>query len=210
MVISETTGEVLQVSSLREYFRESMDAALVSNHVTIAEDTAHYVVCLLAFYARADALYEAGDEGRRHRALAAMMAEACEADSESERHRVLQRIGDVALFVSGFLAGSLDRAPVGVGYYIDMGGGAYQTLATGVSRSARGRSRYRVFSELARKFRGLVDVLNEMRESGDSRTSQDTRALFEHWHDSGSPRAERLLESSGVSILKSRRSRFSH
>jgi hypothetical protein len=198
MIEQQVSGAVLQVASLREYFRDSMDAALAANHVTVEEDTAYYVVSLLTFFGRSEALYDSDHEGRGHRALAAMLADASDAPTETERLRALQRIGDVALFVAGFLAESLSRTVVDIRYYIDMGGGAYQALATGVGGTPGSRSRRYVFEELAEKFRDLVDVLNEVRDANACALDVNAGQLYESWRTTGSPRAERLLRDTGV------------
>src|SRR6185503_14343200 len=113
--------------------------ALAANHVVVDRETSHYVVRLLTLFARSDACYDPADGGARHRPLALMLAEAAAAASRDERLVALQRLGDVSLFTAGFFAEGLQDRAVGLDYYINMGGGAYRTLASSGVGTTRGR-----------------------------------------------------------------------
>jgi hypothetical protein len=198
MAASEFASGVIPVPSLQEFFRNSFDAALASNNVAVEDHTAHYVVNLLTLFARADALHDPADCGPGLKPLALMLAEAAEADSDEDRNSALKRLGDVALFVAGFMAEGLDRKAVGVGYYVRMGGGAYRTLATTLPLNPRGRAFAPVFAELGDRFADLVDVLNEIRHAGSSIGDRDVLRLYESWLTTGSRRAARVLRQLGI------------
>ena len=51
------------VSDLREYFRQTVAAALQRNDVEVDPPTSSYVGDLLALYARSEALFEQGERG---------------------------------------------------------------------------------------------------------------------------------------------------
>lgn len=193
----QRADSLVPVASLEEFFRDSVDAALAVNHVVVERDTSHYVVQLLTLFARADACYEPGG-GNGHRPLALMLADAAGAAGPEERRCALQRLGDVALFTAGFFAEALHRRAVGVDYYVNMGGGAYRTLAAGAHASLRGRALAEVFAELAAKFLDLVDVLGEVRASASGLRDGDVLRLYETWLRTGSARAGRLLREAGV------------
>lgn len=188
--------------SLREFFHDSIQAAIVSNHLAIEQQTTHYVVNLLTLYARSEALFEAAEPGPGSRPLALMLADATEASSCEGRNVALRRLGDVALFVAGLLAEGLHHRTVGIGYYVRMGGSAYGTLATALPANPRGRAFAAVFTELSQKFAEVVDVLNEVlgdaryaaREGGD----RNVLRLYETWLTTGSPRSARLLRQLGI------------
>lgn len=189
------TDSLVPVASLEEFFRDSVDAALAVNHVVVERDTSHYVVRLLTLFARTDAGYEPGGS---HRPLALMLADAAGTTDPEERRCALQRLGDVALFTAGFFAEALHQRAVGLDYYVNMGGGAYRTLATGARGSPRGRVLAEVFAELAAKFLDLVDVLNEVRASASGLRDADVLRLYETWLRTGSVRAGRLLREAGI------------
>lgn len=200
----------MPVASLEEFFRDSLDAALVANHVVVERDTAYYVVQLLTLFARSDACFEPVDAGARHRPLALMLADAAEAASREERLFALQRIGDVSLFTAGFFAEALQDRAVGLDYYVNMGGGAYRTLATNGRGSVRGAALAEVFAELAAKFLDLVDALNEVRVSARGASDNDVLRLYEAWLRTGSRRAGRLLRQAGVQPTRQALTDYEH
>ena len=112
--------ELQTVSDVREFFRDALQAALGHQHLHVQDHTEHYIVNLLAMFSHTEALFDQ-DEGRSQlKPLALLLAEAANAPDDRQRFRTLQRLGDVALFVSGFLAGGFARRPVDVDYHIAM------------------------------------------------------------------------------------------
>jgi hypothetical protein len=189
----------IDVRNLREFFRDSVHEALVRQQVGVDDHTEHYVVNLLTMFSRSEALFETTPEGPRLRPLALMLADAAAASSSEERSRVLQRLGDVSLFVAGFLSHGFARRLVDVDYHVAMGGRAYGTLADTCSHGTRGRALAGVFSELAAKFQRLVDALNDVSEMSWRNSDRDTLRLYEVWLRTRSPRAHALLRDKGVS-----------
>ena len=188
---------LLAVADVREFFRVALQHALRHQHVSVREHTEHYVVNLLAMFARTEALFEP-EPGRRARLkpLALLLAEAVDTPDERLRFRLLQRLGDVALFIAGFLAGNL-RRPVDVDYHIAMGGRAYGALAQAPCHGSR-RALSSVFAELEDKFQPLVDALNEIGDGAGSDSPQELLHLYDLWQRTGSRRARRLLMNLGV------------
>ena len=188
--------------SLQEYFRDSVDAAMASNRLAMESHTAHYVVNLLTLFSRSEALHDKAERGTTPKPLALMLADAAAAPTDESRNATLQRLGDVALFVAGFMAEGLDRKAVGIGYYVRMGGGAYHTLSLALPANPRGRAFAPVFAELAAKFGEVVDVLNDVRHASKAGCDQDVLRLYETWLTTGSQRAGRLLRQLGIQPLK--------
>lgn len=205
--MSEQT--VMQVASLEEYFRDELHGAARKQRLALDDQTEHYVVQLLAQFSRSDALFEPGSTGARLRPLALMLAEALGAPTLAERQHALQRLGDVSLFVAGFLPRSFARRLVDVDYHIAMGGRAYGTLAD-ATRGARGGVIGRVFAELAAKFAALVDALNEIAEAARPPCHEDLLRLYEVWLKTGSPRAAGRLRALGVEPAAGARVGWSH
>lgn len=198
MAVSAPDSGVIPVPSLQEFFRDSVDAAMASNKVAIEGHTAHYVVNLLTLFARSEALHDQAGRAAASKPLALMLADAAADPCGESRNSTLKRLGDVALFIAGFMADGLDRKVVGVGYYVRMGGGAYHALSTALPANPRGRAFAPVFAELAAKFADVVDVLNDVRHAGNSGRDQDVLRLYESWLTTGSRRAERLLRQLGI------------
>ncbi|MGC1459350.1 MAG: hypothetical protein WA825_13835 [Steroidobacteraceae bacterium] len=190
-------ANVLPVTSLTEYFRDSLNAALGKQQLSVDDHTRHYVVNVLTLFARSESLFERTAEGSRLKPLVVMLTEALAAPSLAERQRGLQRLGDVSLFIAGFFARSFARKLVDIDYHISMGAQAYSTLAD-TQRGRRGAVLGRVFAELAGKFQPLVDALNEISESSYKHSNADVLRLYELWLRTGSRRSWRLLRGLGV------------
>jgi len=189
--------ELQTVSDVREFFRDALQAALDRQHLHVQDHTEHYVVNLLAMFSHTDALFEPDDGRSQLKPLALLLADAASATDDRQRFRTLQRLGDVALFIAGFLAGGLARRPVDVDYHIAMGGRAYGTLAQAPCHGPQ-RVLACVFAELQDKFQPLVDALNEIGEGAARNSPRDLLRLYELWHKTGSPRAHRQLLKLGI------------
>lgn len=200
----EEPRRVVRVANLQEFFRDHLHDALERQHLAVEDQTEHYVVNLLTLFARSEALFEQTPEGPKLKPLVVMLTEALEARSAPDRHRGLQRLGDVSLFVAGFFAHSFARKLIDIDYHIAMGGRAYRTLAEALAHS-RSRVLAQVFAELAEKFQPLVDALNEVSETSYSHTDRDILRLYELWLKTGSRRSYRILRRLGVDPTPSAR-----
>lgn len=186
------TDRVRPVASLQEFFKDSVEHAMEKQRVAADDHTAYYLVNLLTLFARPESLAGGG------KPLALMLADAADACDSQERNFTLQRVGDISLFVAGFLGESFPRRLVDIDYYIDIGGLAYGSLSANVRGTFRGRIFGAVFAELAHKFREFVDVLAEVRDAAKKTDDIDILRLYEVWLRTGSARAARLLRSRGI------------
>ena len=76
MTAGATVEQVVPVHNLRDYFRESVDAAIDNQGADVDPHATHYVVNLLTLFARSEDLYEDHGELYGLRPLALMMADA--------------------------------------------------------------------------------------------------------------------------------------
>ena len=188
----------IDIRNLQEFFRDAVHDALLRLEVGVDDHTEHYVVNVLTMFSRSEALFDQTSDGPRLKPLALMLADAADAPTAEHRSRTLQRLGDVSLFVAGFLSHGFARRLVDIDYHIAMGGRAYGTLADSCAHGVRGRALAGVFAELAAKFQRLVDALNEVSEMSWSSSDRDVLRLYEVWLRTGSPRAHGLLRQMGV------------
>ncbi len=196
----QSSPRVVPVTNLREFFHEALQGALERQHVNVEDQTEHYVVNLLTLFARSEALYDQApnsDQPARMKPLVVMLTEALEAPSTADRHRGLQRLGDVSLFVAGFFAQGFARKLIDIDYHIAMGGRAYSTLADALVRT-RSRVLGQVFAELAEKFQPMVDALNDVCETNYKHSDRDILRLYEIWLKTGSQRSFQILKRLGV------------
>lgn len=189
---------VLTVRNLTEYFRDSIENVIARQRVNVDPHAAHYVVNLLTLFSRSEELYEERGDSYGLPPLALMLVDAVDASSAKERSVSLQRIGDVALFVSGFFADGLADHAVDMDYYIYMGENAYGVLSEEIRGTSRGDAFADIYRELAAKFQILVDVLNEVRDSARTDSDVDLLRAYEVWVKTGSRRAAGLLRQNGI------------
>ena len=187
-------------TQLDAYFTRSLNDALSNQQVEASHGTVGYVADLLTRFARSRDFYEPLESGIGLRPLALYYAEA-QRGSASERMSALRRLGDVALFISGLFANSLNRKIVDVDYYIEMGGGAYASLSAASATAYVERTPCAVFRELAAKFKHFVDVLDEVGGHLAGRSDRDLLRSYEVWLRTGSPRAARRLRRQGIEPL---------
>jgi hypothetical protein len=201
-------GRVMPVRNLCDYFRTSIDEVIAQQGVDVDPHATHYVVNMMTLFSRSENLYEEHGDAYGLRPLALMLADAADAPSPEHRNRMLQRIGDVALFISGFFVDGLANKAVDIDYYIHMGENAYGSLSEETRGTFRGRAFADVFRELATKFQVFTDVLHEVRESAQSNSDASLLRTYEIWRKTGSRRAARLLREQGVVPIGGARKAF--
>ena len=189
---------VVPVPNLLDYFRTSIECVISEQGVNVEPHATHYVVNLLTLFSRSEELYEDDGENFGLKPLALMLVDATDAPSPVARNSALQRIGDVALFISGFFSDSLAAHAVDLDYYIHMGGNAYGSLSEEVRGTFRGKVFADTYGELAAKFQVFVDVLNEVRDRERQESDIDLLRTYNVWRKTGSKRAENLLRQQGV------------
>lgn len=198
MGFESSHGRVVPVHNLCDYFRTSIDDVIAQQGIELDPHATHYVVNMMTLFSRSEELYQDDGETYGLKPLALMLADASDAPTLEHRNQILKRLGDVALFISGFFVESLADKAVDIDYYIHMGANAYGSLSEETRRSFRGRAFADVFRELASNFQILTDVLHEVRdrECPDSDTS--LLRTYEIWRKTGSRRAEIMLRQQGV------------
>jgi hypothetical protein len=191
-------GRVMPVHNLCDYFRESIDKVIAQQGVSLDPHATHYVVNMMTLFSRSEKLYEDDGDIYGIKPLALMLADAADAPSAEHRNNLLQRIGDVALFISGFFVDSLAHKAVDIDYYIHMGENAYGSLSEETRGTFRGNAFAHIFRELAIKFQILTDVLHEVRDRASSNSDLNVLRTYEIWRKTGSERAARILREQGV------------
>ena len=189
---------VLRVTDLQFFFLESLRTAAARQQVEATAETVHYLGGMLTRYTHADRLYEQTEDGVVRAPLALIYKAAQESSTEGERRLHLQRLGDMALFISGIFSGCLRRSLVDVDYYVSMGEAAYAYLSIHPPASARERALADVFDELARQFVACGDLLAEVCETLRGSEENDPARLDDLWSRTGSRRIARKLRDRGI------------
>lgn len=194
---SVPVSRVIVSADLREYFQRSIDAALDRQGVDAEVETTCYLVELLTAFQRAERLFDYNDNRLELRPLALLYADAVAERATEQRNRILRRLGDIALFVAGVFADSLERKLVDVDYYIAMGSSAYGYLSEPASGTSQ-RSYRDIYAELSRKFAAFVEVLSMVAERDDATRPDNVLRLYDAWRRSGSRRALQRLRALGI------------
>ncbi len=193
---------VITQVNLHEYFRDAVNEALVHQSLETEEETVFYVVNLLSHFVRSEHLFADTEDGPMLQPLVEMYTAAAAAPSMEERTRLLRRLGDVALLISGIFSDSLNRKLVDVDYYIAMGGSAYGYLSDLVRDSLHKQALGSIFNELSHKFADFVEVLGEVSEKANLTSSSDVMRLYEIWLRTGSQRAANRLRRLGIEPVR--------
>jgi hypothetical protein len=195
-------SKVIEHKNLRHFFQESVSQALKHQKLQAHEYTIVYLVNLLTNFSRSENLFEIEPTsgGLALKPLAGFYKDAINAGSRFERDMALQRMGDIALFIAGIFSQSLQNKPVDIDYYVNMGGHAYSHLADIKQRKLNGAALGDIFSELADKFVGFVDVLGEVGEGMQTPGDTGLLRLYEVWLRTGSKRAQDHLLKQGLQV----------
>ncbi len=199
MVTKAKANSTLTLDTTAEsFFFELVRNAVDRRRIQIQPETEFYVVKLLKRFIFSDALYSKSQDGAlEEQPLAFLYKEALEAEAQPEQKVLFQNVGDISLFRAGFFQESLSRTKIDVGYFIGLGGSAYQNAA---ERSEEKHFRM-LFSELSHQFGRCVDLLSEVSEATTPmRTEQDVFRQYEIWNRTGSERAARTLQKNGIRL----------
>jgi hypothetical protein len=189
---------ILVGKSAQEWFRELVADTLSARRLKIQEVTEFYLVDLLTRFLEKERLFVEEPDGTvRVEPLALILLRALEADRRA-RAVHLRRLGDTALFVSGFFADSLARSPVDIDYYISMGERAYSALA---ESERRGPGLDALYAELSERFEQFVDLFAEIAELSELRSNRGLVRLYERFLHTRSERVAQLLRERGVALF---------
>ncbi|MBS1269656.1 MAG: hypothetical protein MAG794_00607 [Gammaproteobacteria bacterium] len=195
------SSEILEAANVESFFHESITDSVSNQNVDVCDETVVYITQLLTQYVRSEELFERDEDGVRLKPLAILYCKAAAEHDRKTRCDYLKKLGDLALFVSGWFAYNLERRRVGLNYYVQMGECAYDWLRESCGSSVRERVFAQIFQDLSMHFAELRDAIFEIHISVDARSNSDLLGLYELWQRSGSSRAAELLRSEGIDVL---------
>lgn len=196
------SSEIVEALNVESFFHESVSDSVSSQNVDVCDETVVYLTHLLTRYVRSDQLFDQDEEeGMQIEPLAVLYCNAAGASDLQARRDYLKKLGDLALFLSGWFSHNLERRRVGVRYYVQMGECAYEWLSECRAATVRERVFSRIFQDLATHFNEMRDVISEIHMSVESRSDSDLLGLYELWRRSGSTRAAEQLRSEGIDVV---------
>jgi hypothetical protein len=189
---------VIEAVSMREFFRESLTTSLQRARVSVSEHVQLYLVQLLTEFGRADAVFAGGDEEKP--VMVDMINRAQEADPQ-EAVRIYKHMGDRSLYLTGFFAGAVEKAVVGRGFYVSMGGQAYAQVSSLVRSSTATTAA--LFAEMSDRFEALVRVLESMSlqpVANGQASNDDVLEVYERFQRTGNEQAKEALQRRGIIV----------
>lgn len=108
----------------------------------------------------------------------------------SKHREGLRDLGDKCLLFSGLFPRRAERRRVRISYFVDLGRGAYHQLA-----GQLGEGTAAMYRRLSAGFVSLMDVLQQMRETGDPASRLSPLHAYELWANTGSAKALDTLQS---------------
>ncbi len=197
-------------TTIREYFHGSITDVVVNQQIEIQPEIVYYLVNLLTEFSRSEKMFEQTGNGVEFKPLALRLADAVEEHSSMQRARLLQKLGDISLFVAGVFPDSLIHRLVDVDYYIAVGGSAYSSASESMRNTPKTKTLQQLFNELTEKFVVFVDVLAEVSEQTHLASNADLLRTYEVWVRTGSKRAEQRLRRRGVTPFVGFRPNYIH
>ena len=193
--------KLITTSNINEYFAGAVKEAIAHQNLTPKEESVVYIINLLSYFALSENVFDNDTDGLSIKPLALIYKDAVESVSSEERNKHLRKLGDIALFTSGFFAPCLERSAVGIDYFISMGGTAYSSLAECYSRLPPDTGISDVFLNLSERFSDYVDILTEVSECNELLDDHDILSLYESWLNTGSNYAKKRLQEKGIYTL---------
>ena len=192
------TGRIVKDTSVSLHFKELIDKVAKKQNLELKDLTEFYIIDLLSRFLLSSNLFKNENKKSIEEPLAIQLYKALEEKSTEQKISILKKMGDFALYISGFFSEHLGKKLVDLDYYINMGEGAYGA----VSELSKGKPHrdviVDVFHELSIKFKGIVDLLAEVSELSAISSDSDLLRVYEKWIKTKSPRLKKKLIEKGM------------
>ncbi len=172
-----------------EYFREQISEAQQVSGINFRENLEFYIVNLLTEYISNPVL---------DTPFAMVFKEALEADQEKQM-RLFKILGDQSLYVAGFFQDSFNRKSFDMSYIIQMGSGAYASLAEIHYNRHTGNSDLpKLYESLAANFSSAVEVIAYIADRSGGENTTNLLAVYDRWTKAPSDRLLKKLLANGI------------
>lgn len=197
MAVNKRNGGLELVESSENFFRELLSDALSQKRLKPSAETEIYLVNLLNRFVVTDHLFSRDQEGRyRDETLVALLKEALEQPEIRTKSLIFRQLGDLSLYKAGFFHEYISRKSVNLGYYMEMGGVAYQNAAT-LSNETTNRQ---IYSELSSQFPYFVDVFSAIKTNTTPKTESNLLRMCQTWLENENPETGNALKEAGISL----------
>ncbi len=189
-----TAQSLHAVPSLLEFFQHRLarEVEVQGCKPPPAEETLWYLCDMLDRFSRSEHLFDYFDGRYGVRPLALIYGDALAAGDDRQRCLLLQRLGELALFLGAFLRERYRRWGIRRDYFIGMGSGAYEYLA---EHAPANRA---VFEELTQRFAALLELISAAGEPDPEYDARRVMALYSRWLHSHDPTIATRLRALGI------------
>lgn len=194
------TNKIELFVSSESFFQDLVRKGLEQRKIKTVPLVESYLVNLLTHFLDARNLFDGNRAEEGGQPPPQTLAEAyltAHNSSEPIRAEILRKLGDRALYISGFFGDSLARKIVDVDYYADIGGAAYASLA----HCTREDTMAKVYTTFSRQFLDFVEVLNYISHNSFIKSDESILRLYERFMRTGSESAKAKLVEMGVLML---------
>lgn len=181
--------------SLPDYFRRRLNRYAVRLRPAPNEDTLWYLGDMMHRFSRSDHFFEYHQGRLGNRPLALLYGDAKATGDLRERCLLLQRLGDLALFLGAFFPERYARRGIHRDYFVGMGSAAYDYL------SERARHHRHVYRELTTGFSHMLELVAQAGSHGGESHDAQVLRLYTRWLETGDPAVASQLRSLGVALL---------
>lgn len=196
----KATSKVELFVSPEGFFQELVQQGLSQRKVQTYPVVESYLVRLLQHYLDSRNLFDSeycDESGQKNPQTLAEMYLLAQNAAPPVKNELLRKLGDRALYISGFFGDSLARKVVDVDYYAGIGGAAYATLAHHTKEDAM----VKVYNTFARQFQDYVDVLTYISHNSFIKSDESILRLYDRYMRTGSELAKEKLVEMGVLTL---------
>lgn len=195
-----SNGTVELFVSPEGFFQELVQKGMTQRKIRTYPLVENYLVNLLQHYLDARNLFDseyASENGQRNPTTLAEMYLTAQNSDPAVRQELLRKLGDRALYISGFFGDSLSRKIVDIDYYAEIGGAAYASLA----HCTREDTMVKVYDTFSRRFLEFVDVLTYISHHSFVKSDESILRLYDRYMRTGSELAKEKLIEMGVLTL---------
>lgn len=179
-------------ASLPDYFRRRLHRFAEKLRPRPQEDTLWYLGELMYRFSRSEHFFDYHEGHYGNRPLALLYGDAQATSDHRERCQLLQRLGDLALFLGAFFPERYARRGIRTDYFVGMGSAAYDYLSEQANRNRH------IYRELTDSFTHLLQLVAEAGSRGVMSRDEQILALYSQWLETGDPATAAHLRRLGV------------
>ncbi len=190
----------------KTHFRQLVSDSSRSLKMSLALPVQSYLVNLLCQFISTEQLFDSSTKNHSLLYLSESWTQAQNESTEIQKRIKLQKVGDAALYFSGFFSSTLINKLIDLDYYIYYGSSAYRTLAD----RSRNKETKDIYKKLDSKFRNYMELLAHISYSClESSDDDKIFTLLEIYKKTHSKWAAQKLIEKGIDIKSIEKSKAS-